>query len=52
VTTKRRTTVEEETDTPEPDTEPNTDPAPTETDDDGEEVCSVCGLKGRPPGHH
>lgn len=32
--------------------EPNTDPAPTEENEDGEEVCSVCGLKGRPPGHH
>ena len=31
---------------------PNTDPAPTEENEDGEEVCSVCGLKGRPPGHH
>ena len=49
MTTKRKTTtVEEETD----DAVPNIDPAPTEENEDGEEVCSVCGLKGRPPGHH
>lgn len=50
MTTKRKTT-DEETDTPESDA-PNTDPAPTEENEDGEEVCTVCGLKGRPPGHH
>ena len=37
-----------------PDTDDTDAPesAPTELDEDGEEVCSVCGRKGRPPGHH
>ena len=48
-TKKTKTTVEEEESD---DAAPNTDPAPTEENEDGEEVCSVCGLKGRPPGHH
>jgi len=51
MTTKRKTTTVEETDD-DVTVEPNTEPAPTEENEDGEEVCSVCGLKGRPPGHH
>lgn len=47
----KRTERETEPDTPDPDI-PNTDPAPVEENEDGEEVCTVCGLKGRPPGHH
>lgn len=50
--TRKKDTDDADARESEPDTTPNTDPAPVEENEDGEEVCSVCGRKGRPPGHH